>query len=152
MNNETISAEVIKAFNNAVKKDKTFSNLSFDYRLINYGISMLSCFIAESIFLLTIPLVNKYRATPGKLLAGTMLINNKYETAARWYQIVGRFAWQYIIESALLYLFLNMWVLLVAPLVLFLITLTNKKRRTIHDFISRSRVIDKRTYTPISEQ
>jgi uncharacterized RDD family membrane protein YckC len=152
VNNETISKEVITAFNKAVKSDKTYSNLSFDYRLINYGISMLSCFIAQSIFLLTIPLVNKYRATPGKLLAGTMLINNKYETPARWYQIVGRFSFQYIIESALPYLFLNMWVLIVVPAVLFLITLTNKKRRTIHDFVSRCRVIDKRTFTPISEQ
>lgn len=152
VDNETISKELVKAFSNAVKTDTSYKNLSFDYRLVSYGICMLSCFIAETVVLLIVPLINKGRATPGKLLGGLMLINSRYESKAKWYQIVGRFSYQYIIETALLYLFLDYWILLVAPILIFTITLFNKKGRTIHDFISFTRVIDKRSYLPIDKQ
>ena len=152
VDNEEISEAVVKAFKSAVKNDKTYSNLSFDYRLVIYGINMLSCFIAETIVLLIGPLINKGRATPGKLLGGEMLINSKYDKPAKWYQVVGRFAWEYLIETALLFLFLDIYVLLVAPVLIFAITLFNKKGRTIHDFISVTRVIDKRSYLPIEKQ
>ena len=152
VDNNEISEAVSKAFQSAVKTDATYKNLSFDYRLVIYGINMLSCFIAETIVLLIVPLINKGRATPGKLLGGEILINAKYEAPAKWYQVVGRFSWEYIIETALLFLFLDIYALLVAPLIIFIITLFNKKGRTIHDFISVTRVIDKRSYLPIEKQ
>lgn len=154
VNNSTISTEVSNAYNKAIKADKTYNNYMFDYRLITYGVTMLSGFIAEAVFLLTIPLVNKRRATIGKFAAGTQVVDSKYQTPARWFQIVGRFAWQFIIESALIYLFLNSMILmvLITPVALFLITLLNKKGKTLHDFISRTMVIDKKTFLPINNQ
>ncbi len=154
VNNENISKEVANAYANAYKNDVTYKNLNLDWKLVSYGMTMLSGFIAEGIFLLMIPLLNKRRATLGKLAAGTQLVDSKLQTPPRWYQVVGRFTWQYLIESALPYLFLtNMFLfMLIIPSVLFVITLLNKKGRTLHDFISRTMVIDKRTYLPISEQ
>lgn len=152
VDNAEISSELSKAFSNALKNDETYQNYRFDYRLNMYGMDMLALFVAESIVLLAVPLINKRRATPGKLLTGLMLINSKYETPARWFQVVGRFAWQYLIESALFYLFIETWTLIAVPALIFIITLFNKKRRTLHDFISVTRVIDKKTFLPIDKQ
>lgn len=152
--NDEVSEAVSKAYVASYQADTNYKNLSFDKKLVSYGMTMLSGFIAEGIFLLAIPLINKRRATLGKLAAGTQLIDYKYQTPPKWYQMVGRFAWQFVIESALPYLLLTnmIWIFLIVPIILFIIVLCNKKGRTLHDFISRTMVIDKRTYLPISEQ
>ena len=154
VNNDEISKEVKTAYNNAIKNDVTYSNLNFDWKLMSYGMTMLSGFIAEGVFLLAVPLLNKRRQTLGKLAAGTQLVDAKFQTPPRWYQVVGRFAWQYLIESALPYLLITnmLLMILIVPAVLFVIVLFNKKGRTLHDFVSRTMVIDKRTYLPINEQ
>lgn len=154
VDNQNISEAVQKATDKAFKADKNYKNLSFDYSLVEYGLMMLAGFIAGSILFLLVPLVNKRRATLGKLAAGTMLINSKYETRARWYQIVGRFAFQYLIEWAALYLLISSMLLyfLIVPIVLYIISLFNKKGRAIHDFVSRTMVIDAKTFVPLEEQ
>ena len=154
VDNQNISDEVKKATDSAITSDKNYKNLSFDYRLVEYGLMMLAGFIAGSILLLLVPLLNKRRATLGKLAAGTMLINSKYETRARWYQIVGRFAFQYLIEWAALYLLISSMLLyfLIVPAALYLISLFSKKGRAIHDFVSRTMVIDAKTFLPLEEQ
>lgn len=155
IDNETISTEVSLATSNALKADKEYKNLSFDYSLMEYGYMAIAGFIAEAVFLLVVPLVNKRRATLGMLAAGTMLVDSKYQTRARWFQVVGRFAFQFIIESALIYLFLSSFLLvfLIVPTVLFLISLIDRKKgRTLHDFISRTMLIEAKTFLPITEQ
>ncbi len=153
INNENIPQEVVNAYNAAVKADKTYSDYSFNYRLIEYGITMLAATVSSSIFLLTIPLVNKRRATLGMLFAGSQLIHHKYFVPAKWYQILGRFFFQLLIELALPYLFLSGFTMLVVPLILLIISAIDRKNgRTLHDFVSVTKIIDKRTYIPLSEQ
>ena len=153
VDNEQISDEVKTAYTTAVKNDKTWSDYNFNRRLIEYGLTMLAGFVSLSGFLLVIPLTNKRRATLGKLFAGTMLIHNKYMVPAKWYQVVGRFTFQYLIEGALIYLFIGYWTVLAVPVVLFLISVISKKSgRTLHDYVSVTKVIDKRTYIPLSDQ
>ena len=155
IDNETISTEVSLATSNALKADKEYKNLSFDYSLMEYGYMAIAGFIAEAVFLLVVPLVNKRRATLGMLAAGTMLVDSKYQTRARWFQVVGRFAFQFLIESALIYLFISsiLLVFLIVPTVLFLISLIDRKKgRTLHDFISRTMMIEAKSFLPITEQ
>lgn len=154
INNEEISSEVVSAYKKAINADKTYKNLNFDYLLVSYGMTMLSGFIAEGIFLLAIPLLNKRRMTIGKWAAGHQLIDVKLATPPRWYQMVGRFAFQFVVESAIPFLFINNMILhfLIAPTFLFTFVLFNKNGRTLHDLVSRTMVIDKRTYLPITEQ
>ena len=157
IDNETISDEVKAAYKAALSKDETYKNCSFDIRLIQYGITCLSGFISMGIFLLMVPLLNKRRATLGKLFAGTQLINSRYFVPAKWYQVLGRFLFQFFIEGALPYLFLTGFTIilpiLLIPGVLFIITLFDRKNgRTLHDFVSVTKVIDKRTFIPLSEQ
>ena len=157
VDNETISDEVKAAYKAAVSADETYKNCAFDYNLIQYGITCLAGFISMGIFLLMVPLLNKRRATLGKLFAGTQLINSKYFVPAKWYQVLGRFLFQFVVEGAIPYLFLTgvtiIVPILLIPAVLFIITLIDHKNgRTLHDFVSVTKVIDKRTYIPLSEQ
>lgn len=153
VDNETISEEVAKAYAAAVKADADYSTYSFNYRLIEYGLTMLAGFVATAVFLLVIPLTNKRRATVGKLFAGSQLIDSKYQTRAKWYQVMGRYSFQFLIEGALPYLFISGWTAIAIPALLLLISLINKKDgRTLHDLVSRTKVIDKRTYLPLSKQ
>lgn len=148
------SKEMQTAFSKAVNADEQFKNYTFNARLIEFGIVALSGTCAEVIFLLGIPLIIKKRQTLGKLAAGTMIINSHYLSEAKWYQIVGRFFWILIVESLIPCFFLSSVILtpIVVCIVLFLITLTNKDRRTLHDFVCRTKVIDKRTFVKLSDQ
>lgn len=153
VNNESISKEVQDAYKVAVNKDKYYSDCYFNYRLIDYGITMLAGFISTSAFLLVIPLTNKRRATLGKMFAGTMLIHSKYIVPAKWYQVVGRYSFQFLIEGALPFLFINWFTVGAMPLLLVIIMLFSRKEgKTLHDWVSRTKVIDRRTYVPLSEQ
>ncbi len=154
VNNEEISSEVVSAYKKALSSDKSYSNLNFDYSLVSYAMTMLSGFIAEGVFLLAIPLLNKRRMTFGKWAAGTQVVDNKLATSPKWYQMLGRFGFQFVVESALPYLLITNMILifLIMPSFLFVFVLFNKKGRTLHDFVARTMVIDKRTWLPINKQ
>ena len=150
----------LTAYKNAVAENTKYQNAVFNYRIKNFGLVFFAGAISEVVFIVVVPLLNKDRATIGKLAAGLKVINVKYQVEARWYQMVGRFLWTLSIESALPVLFLPsigsftslMFTVTLVPVILFLITLTNKDRRTLHDFVARTRVIDKRSFVPLNEQ
>ena len=152
VNNSEISKEIKDAWNKSVKADKRYSTARSNYRFVDFGYTVGCGGVSELVFLLVIPLCNKRRATLGKLLARTTLIDKKYHTPPKWYQMLGRWIWIYLIESTLIYLAIGSWVMLAVPVLSFIITLFNKDRRTLHDFISRCQVIDKSTYKPITEE
>ncbi len=152
VDNENVSDALANKYVEVVTSDETYKAYQFNYRLINYGITMLALGISETVLFFFIPLINKRRATLGQLLAGTQLINSAYQVEAKWYQLFGRFLWVFLIESALPYLFLELYTMLVIPVVVFLITLTNKNRRTLHDFISRTMIIDKKTFVRLTDK
>lgn len=153
-NHEEISKEVQQAFNKKVNSDQVFRGYRFDAQLLEFGVISIAMAVGEGVFLLGIPLLNKRRASLGKLAAGTMVINNKFEVEAKWYQMLGRYFWILIVESLLpLLLISNVFITpLIVGSLLFVITLFNKKRRTLHDFISRTRVIDKRSFVRLEDQ
>ncbi len=152
MNNDKISDELLDAYTSAVSGDTEYKNATFNYRLVDFGFVALSGFIAEGIFIFAIPLLNKRRATLGKLAAGEQVINSKYQTKTKWYQMFGRWLWTYGVEGILPYLFISSLTTVIVPIVLFVITLCNKERKTLHDFVCRTRVIEKRTFLPLDEQ
>ena len=149
------STDALKqAYVNAVTNDQYYKNYSFNYRLCDFGVMALAAAVSETIFLFVVPLINKRRATLGKLAAGIQVIHYRYQIEATWYQMLGRFLWVYIIETVLPYLIISnalILALVVQPL-MFVITLFTKDHRTIHDYISRTMVIDKRTFIRLTEQ
>ena len=150
---------LVKAYNTALSNAPRYNNLIFDYNLRLFGIIMLSTGIGEAIFLFVIPLSNKRRATIGKLFAGTQVINSKYYSPAKWYQMLMRFVFILAVESALPfyflfqgnYLYAALWCIIIMAPVIFLVTLTNKDRKTLHDFVSRTKVIDKRSFVQLTD-
>ena len=58
----------------------------------------------------------------------------------------------FLVESCLPYFFLAEYTLLVVPLILVIILLFNKDNRTLHDFVSQVKVIDKRTFVDTTEE
>jgi uncharacterized RDD family membrane protein YckC len=143
-----------EAYKTSITSNTTYSGLSFNYKFINYGLVILAGGISELVFLFIVPLTNKRRATLGKLAAGTQLISYKLQTRAKWWQVLIRFLWCFIIESALPFLFLNEMIIpLAIPSVLLVIMLFSKNtHRTLHDYVSGTMVIDKKTFLPITEQ
>ena len=153
VNNETISKEVAEAWKNSVLSDETYKVYAFNYRFTDFGILSLSCGVAELLIIFVIPLLNKKRSSLGRMFAGTMLVHNTYCTPAKWYQLLGRFFFVFLVESVLPYLFLSNWLIVIlVPIILFIISLFNKNRRTIADFITKTRLIDKKTFQPITQR
>ena len=154
VNNDNYSTALMDKYVETVTSDQYYKTYQFNYRLCDFGVMCLAAVISEVVFLVVVPLTNKKRATLGKLAAGTQVIHSKYQVEASWYQMVGRFLWVYIVETVLPYLIITnaLVIALVVQPVLFVISLFNKRHRMLHDYVSRTEVIDKRTFVSIVEQ
>lgn len=147
---ENPSEEVVAEYKKEVTGDSAYGDISFKYSLAGFGYVCLGGFLSELIFLLIIPLINKRRATIGQLLAGLQVISVRYQDRAMWYQLVGRLAFVYLIESVLLYLLINYWIMLVMPILVIAFAAINRKtNRALQDIISGTQIIHKKSFTPL---
>ena len=143
----------IASFQEIIKSDDLYNGLSTSYHLHNFVVTALSCGgIAELIFIFIIPVIKNNGQTLGMMICQEKMINPKYAGKARWYQFLGRFGFMFLVESCLPYFFLAEYTLLVVPLILVIILLFNKDNRTLHDFVSQVKVIDKRTFVDTTEE
>lgn len=145
--------KAIASFNEIIKKDDTYNGLSTSYHLHNFIVTALLCGgVTEFIFIFIIPVIKNNGQTLGMMVCLEKMINPKYAGKAKWYQYLGRWAFMFIIESCIPYFFLAEFTILVVPAVLIVIMLLNKDNRTLHDFVSQVKVIDKRTFVDTTEQ
>ncbi len=145
--------QAIASFNEIIKKDDLYNGLSTSYHLHNFVVTALLCGgITELIFIFIIPIIKNNGQTLGMMVCQVKMINPKYAGQARWYQHLGRWAFMFIVESCLPYFFLAEYTLLVVPLILIIIMLFNKDNRTLHDFVSQIKVIDKRTFVDTTDE
>ena len=77
------------------------------------------------------------------LLFKTRLISDKYWGAPKWYQYLGRMAFIWLIESCIPYIWLVELTAIIVPIVLLIVSLTNKKRKSLHDWVSGVMIADK---------
>ena len=150
---ENITQEIYTSYTNSVNNNPRYKTVYFNYIFSNYGIVSLAIFIDELVFLFIIPLANKYRATIGQLFAGIQCINVRIENRARWYNLLGRFFFIFIIDSALPYIFLAEFTPLVSGSVMLIWLLFNTNtNRTLHDIVSGTMLILKKTFTPMVQE
>jgi len=149
VNVDNISEEVYANYVATLNADDEYGNLSFDRDFINYGINVLCGALSLGIFLLAVPLCNKRRATVGQLFAEEQLFSVRYEGKARWYHVLFRFLFIYIVEGCLPFLFLGLYAFIAMPLLFLIIASLTKSGRTLHGLISGTKVIDKKTFTPL---
>ena len=145
--------KAIATFQEIIKKDDLYNDLSTSYHLHNYVITALLCGgITEFIFIFIIPIIKNNGQTLGMMICQLKMINPKYVGLTRWYQHLGRWAFMFLIESCIPYFIIAEYTLLVVPLILIIILLFSKDNRTLHDFVSQVKVIDKRTFIDTTEE
>lgn len=153
IDNLELTSEVKNAYQASLKDNATYQDRYITYRAIYFGLLMLAVGSAEVVLVLIIPLTNKRRATLGRFAAITSLISNK-EVKAKWWQVLIRFFFVLLIETALPLFYLSeLATILVVVLVNLLIMLISRKTgRTLRDYVSLTRIIDKNSFKPINEQ
>ena len=140
---ESEKAEITNQYKTALSSDETYQSASFYYHLHNYVLSaVVSVGIVEAICLFLVPLLSK-GATLGMLLFKTRLISDKYWGTPKWYQYLGRMAFIWLIESCIPYIWLVELTAILVPIVLLIVSLTNKKRKSLHDWVSGVMIADK---------
>ncbi|HNX15929.1 MAG TPA: RDD family protein [Bacilli bacterium] len=141
--------EIRDSYIQSIKANEAYSNLTFDKDLINYGINVLCGTFTLGIFLLAVPLMNQRRATIGQLFAEEQLFATRYESRALWYQVLFRYLFILIICGCLPFLFFGLYTFFIVPVVFLVIASLTKSGRTLHDLITGTKVIDKKTFTPL---
>ena len=149
VNVDNVSQSVTLDYQEELNNSKVYKTCVFNRRLALYGINVLSGFVSTSILLLAVPLLNKRRATLGQLAGEEMLYSIRFDTKAHWYHVLFRYLFIFIIEGCLPFLFFELYTFILMPIIYLLVSSLNKNGMTLHDVISRVRVIDKRSYTPI---
>ena len=140
------SSEALTTYSKLLKEDESYQEAKFAAGLQSYAISVLSCSISEILLFLIIPLCNTQRATGGQLLTGISLISPGRQSYAKWYQIVGRFLFIFIIESCFIYLWVGIYTFFLIPILDLIVMLLNKRNRSLMDYISGTMAIEKMSY------
>ena len=138
-----------KDYQTALNENTTYGDLKFNYTVNSFAISLSCLLVSETIFMFIVPLTNKRRATLGILFAGGLVMSKKTENYARWYQMLGRLGFVFIIDTCILYFVGSDTLLLIIPILTLIFTLLNKERRTLHDMVAGVKIIDKTTFIPL---
>ena len=153
VNKEEISDEVKNTYQDALKNNGTYQSRYLSYRATYYGLLMLAAGSSELVLFLLIPLFNKRRATIGRFVAITSLISTK-EVSAKWWQILLRFLFILVVETALPLFYLTEFgaLIIVSIINLSIVLVSRKSYRTLRDYVSFTKIIDKNSFKPINEQ
>ena len=149
VNVKDVSETVTQALITKLKEDATYQANIFNRSLVLYGINVLSGTIATGVFLLGVPLFNKRRATIGQLAAEISMYSVRWQSYARWYHILFRYLFLFILEGCLPFLFFELYTFLLMPAVFLLVGSIAKSGRTLHDLVSGVKPIDKKSYVPL---
>lgn len=133
----------------ALSANREYLDERFAASLNSYVLKAAAAFPACALVLLAVPLLNRNRATPGKLMTGVMPFNEKRQRRALWYQILTRFLFVFLIDGLVLYLFTGIWTFVLVPVLRLIEILCSKKDKTICDGITGIMIIEKLSYNGI---
>ena len=119
----------------ALSENEAYREERFAANLHSYLLKAGACLLAELLVLLAFPLLNRDRATPGKLMTGLMPFNERRQSRATGLQITGRFLFLYLLDSLPLYLYTGILTFLLVPVIrLTEMLLNRRKNKTLCDF------------------
>jgi len=118
----------------------------FAANLHSYLIKLLAGFLAESAVLLLIPLLSRFRKTPGKMMTNIMPFCERKRAKASRLSVFGRFLFVFFIDSAFLYLYTGILTFLLVPVIRLTEMLLNKKNKTVCDALSGVMIIEQLSY------
>ena len=134
----------------ALNADAEYRDEIFAAHLHGYLLKGLAVLLAEAVILLAIPLSNRNKATPGKLLTGIMPFSEKRQARAKWYQILYRFLFVFLLDSMALYLLTGTMTFLLVPVLRLIEMLLNRKNKTICDSVTGIMIIENLSYDGIN--
>lgn len=141
------------AYTAKLKESEYYSDLTFQYHLHNYVITIGLCGgVLEFLFFFIIPMIKNCGQTLGMFVMSIRLYNPRYVGKPRWYQYLGRFAFIFFIMTALPYIFLAEWTILVSVGINLLIILLNKKNRGLPELVSGVSFVEKLTFRDLDEE
>jgi hypothetical protein len=152
-----IEADTAAALNNdaeavsrALSENDEYRNELFAANLHGYLLKAGACLLAEGLLLLAVPLLNRNRCTPGKLMVGVMPFSERRQSRAVPWQVIARFLFVFLIDSLAWYLFTGILTFLLVPLLRLTEMLLNRKNKTICDWMTGVLVIEKLSYDGIN--
>ena len=137
------------AIEKALRENREYLDERFAASLNSYVLKAAAAFPACALTLLAVPLLNRGRATPGKLMTGVMPFNERRRRRALWYQILFRFLFVYFIDGLGLYMFTGIWTFALVPVLRLIEILCTKKNKTVCDGITGIMIIEKLSYSGI---
>ena len=154
---DTILKETAEALGNdkeavtkALNENDEYRNEVFAANLHSYLLKAAACLIAEALFLLVIPFLNRDRSTAGKLLTGIMPFSETRQSRIAWYQVLYRFLFVFLIDSLALYLITGILTFLLVPVLRLTELLMSRKHKTLCDLITGVLIIEKLSYDGIN--
>ena len=139
-----------EAITEALNGNAEYRDEMFAANLHGYLLKALAGLLAEVLVLLAVPLLNRSRATPGKLLTGILLFNERRMTRAAWYQVLFRFLFVFLFDSLALYLLTGVLTFLLVPAIRLTEMLLNRKNKTLCDYMTGAMAIEKLSYDGIN--
>lgn len=139
-----------EAITKALNENSEYLDERFAAQLHGYLVKALAGYLATFPILLAVPLLNRNRATPGKLMAGVMPFNERRQGRAVWYQIVFRFLFVFLLDCLGLYLLTGIYTFLLVPVIRLTVILCSKKDKTLCDMVTGVMIIDKLSYNGIN--
>ena len=126
----------------------TLYNKAMNFRLL---INIIAIGIVEVGYLLLFPLFNKKGQTPGKVIIGLGVLDNRYDMFLDKKNKVIRFLVGFIVETCLmLWIFRQSSAMMVAvfsPMVVLTIIMFSQNKQALHDVLSHANVVDLKTAT-----
>ncbi|MCR5664017.1 MAG: RDD family protein [Oscillospiraceae bacterium] len=150
---QAIEAETAAALQNdaeavsaALSENGEYRDELFAANLRSYVLKAAACLLAELLLFVAVPLLNRSRATPGKLMTGIMPFNVKRQSAATVPQILYRFLFVLLIDSLPFYLYAGIYTFLLVPILRLTELLMSRKNRTVCDLITGITIIEKLSF------
>ena len=134
----------------ALNGNREYLDERFAAELNGYLLKASAGFLATLPVLLAVPLLNRNRATPGKLMTGIMPFHERRQRRAVWYQIFLRFLFVFLIDCLGLYLLTGIWTFVLVPVIRLIEILCSRKNKTILDMMSGILIIEKLSYNGIN--
>lgn len=141
------AAEITSALN----ADREYLDERFAAELHGYLLKGLAGFAAMLPVLLAFPLMNRQRATPGKLMTGVMPFHERRRRSALWYQVLYRFLFVFVVDGLGLYLLTGIWTFVLVPVIRLIELLLSRKDKTVLDMLTGVMMIEKLSYNGIEK-
>lgn len=139
---DEITNEVKTEYSELLNGNEHYLTLLNDYQVTSVLLLSLVIGSSQVILFLLIPLVNKNKATIGRLCLGLKTINYRTKKPLEWYFGLLQVALIFLFASLIPYLIIGEMALVFSPLFILAFVIFSKDYRSLHQWISQAMTID----------